>query len=59
MMSYPYHNKVFGWIWNSPDPNSTIFLFFSGPKSNLDILEKDYVYDVYCADDSYGALSEV
>ena len=33
--------------------------FFSGPKNTLDILEKDYVYDVYCADDNYGALSEV
>ena len=30
-----------------------------GPKNNLDILEKDYVYDVYCAEDNYGALSEV
>lgn len=30
-----------------------------GPKNNLDILENDYVYDVYCAEDNYGALSEV
>ncbi|XP_028417812.1 probable RNA polymerase II nuclear localization protein SLC7A6OS [Dendronephthya gigantea] len=29
------------------------------PKSNLEILENDFVYDVYCADDNYGALSEV
>ncbi|XP_046860464.1 probable RNA polymerase II nuclear localization protein SLC7A6OS [Xenia sp. Carnegie-2017] len=30
-----------------------------GAKSNLDILEGDYVYDVYCADDNFGVLSEI
>lgn len=29
------------------------------PRSCLEILENDYVYDVYCADDNYGAVSEV
>ena len=36
-----------------------VYHLFLGPKNNLDILEKDYVYDVYCAEDDYGALSEV